>query len=1325
MLDVLAALGVAVITLAEHRHSIRASSAFLGLYLFVGISLDAIQSRSYYERHITALSATHAASAVIRLLLLVVNEIPKASSITDAATSGFWSRVFFVFMGPIFWLGYRGTLRMQDLTGIGAEFSSAHLARTLTHHWKPSVAGKKAKPNSLLIASFWIWLGPLCAALIPRLFLTGFNFSQPYVLRALLGTVGPHGSDSKFDPYIVVAVLASFTGSAVCKGIATHMTYRLVMRLRGGLMAVTMDKGQRLPLSSEKKRAAISLISAEVGGIADGMPLCIEIPFIFLESGLGIYLLVRQIHASAFVIVVPLLMATVATAIVSHYSAPAMDAWNEHIQSRVSKTSRIISQLAAVKIQGLGPRVAQYVQHLRWAEVARSKTYRAIRAPAIALASYCDLLVPTVLVAAALFWTGFNGHLSPDTVFPTLALAAILQEPLAEVFTVIPTAKTMVVFFERIQEFLCQEEHKDSRTFPDETLGEKSASAGAAADSGSLVSFDSVTLAPPGTDRAVLQDVYLTIPPGSVSSMFGPTGSGKSILMQGLLGEAAVLKGEIQAQDVPVAHCGQEVWLPNVSVQDCIVGFCEYDDAWFNTVITHCQLVEDLQRLPGGKDYIVGLDGIALSGGQRLRVSIARAAFAREKLVLLDDPLSALDGTTSRALISGLLGPDGLFKQSGTAVVISSNMTECIRVADQYIVLDGKGKVTISTPDAAKPVESQLQWLFSQDKASGATSGAGKSEKEESEEEDKAAATSPSEEEEDATRKRGDLRLYSFWLGFIGYPRFARWFLLVAGAALMDGMHQIYLKFWVADAPDNKPLFIGYALVPVLCVTFLFFGLWDLYMHLSPRASLASHEQLTDSVFGTSLGYLASVDTGVTMNMYSLDMNLINKNLPGNIHNTAYFSLGVAVQFGIVLSAATYMSTLIPVILLALFYLQRFYLCTSRQLRHLELEAQAPLVTWIEDTAKGLACIRGFRWQDRNRDRNLQLLDEAQKPVFYLYCAQALLGLMLDMLSALISLVLALLTVYLKHGTSQASTGVSVVSLIVLSQGFSAIIFAWTKLETSLGSLARLKSFINRTRKEKDGNTPLPNNWPSAGKVDIDISSARHGTGVDGQERAAVLHDIKVSVDAGSKVALTGRTGSGKTSLVLALLGFLEYEGSIKIDGAEVRNAPHDELRSRIITISQDHLVLDGSIRENLLPFDTTWSSGPKDTPSEKDAAEAARKDAIVKEALEDLQIWSTLEDKGGLDAVVDKVGYSHGEIQLLCVARAVVRRRLTGSNLVLVDEGTSNVDRWRDQVVRDMMTRYFSGCTMVIIAHRDETIAGSNANVTLANGRVARYQTL
>ncbi|KAJ2974506.1 hypothetical protein NQ176_g6018 [Zarea fungicola] len=1154
-------------------------------------------------------------------------------------------------------------------------------------------------------------------------------FARPFVMQSIISSLNEPNNTIDEKGGLVGAILLTFGGVAVCQAASTHLSNRLVVRLRGGLLSQLFDKSYRLKISDAKKQAAITLMSADFAGIATGFPQCIEIPFSVIESGLGMYFLAKFIDRSCLVIFIPLIGSTIAGILFGKYLTPAVKYWNERIETRVTKTSRALSQLSAIKKLGLGPNISEFIQHLRVVETIASRKYRRIQAYSLGSVGIVDATTPVIVITAALFAGAFGNEISADVVFPILAIVLLVQVPLSTLLKAYPSAMTMLGCFERIQAFLSQAENSDPRVIvphagQEGTVHDTHPSAVPTTqqtmvnqDSSYFVLFADATIAPHGVSRPLLNNVSFSISEGSITAVFGGTSSGKTTLMQSMMGEAEILDGFIYLDEsnMSVAYCGQIPYLPNVTIRECIVGACEHDPVWFNTVIASCKLVEDLSQLPGGENYVIGSDGLKLSGGQRQRIGIARSVYARTRAIIFDDIFSALDDTTAINILLGLCGRGGLLRQSNCTVLIASYQAECLDVADSLIFLDGNGNVSYERCQDNPAMRSQVVRLLGE--ASRAGSAQMESQRQ-AQAPPHASISTAGIQREKEMRRKGDARLYMLWIDAVGRISVFAWCSLIVLMGGADMAPPIFVRAWIAVAPSNRLWLLGYAVIAISHGFLGFLSLYYLYIELSPRAANGLHEKLTKAVTQATLGFLSSTDTGLILNRYSQDMELLSRQVPASIHSFVYCGTTSFIQIGIILSGATYMTAILPVILASIFFIQRYYLRTSRQLRLLGIESQAPLVSELRETSTGLVYIRGFGWQEQSLARSLRLLDESQKPFYFLLCSQTLLALVLDLLTTFVATVLTVVCLYAKDASTPNATGLALLGLLTANSSFRKLITFWTSMETSVGALARLRHFFEDTPTEaKKRAVKLPLNWPTQGRVQLNNVSARYV--VDEQDREApVLHDLTLTVEPGEKIGIMGRTGSGKSSLLAAILGFLRYSGTLTIDGVDVATVEPDQLRSRIITISQELVELDGTIRDNMLPYDKSWGTVEKKL-DEKEREDARGRDRIIRETMERLGIWDQVESKGGLNASLEEASYSHGELQLMCIARAVVRRRLSGSMLVLVDEATASVDHGRDQIVREMMRDYFQGCTIIVVAHRAETITDAKRILRMAFGHV------
>ena len=560
-------------------------------------------------------------------------------------------------------------------------------------------------------------------------------------------------------------------------------------------------------------------------------------------------------------------------------------------------------------------------------------------------------------------------------------------------------------------------------------------------------------------------------------------------------------------------------------------------------------------------------------------------------------------------------------------------------------------------------------------------------------------------------RQKGDYSLYGYYLKSTGLVAIALWIWTVWVAAVASRMPVIYIRLWMDKDPSNKLYYIGFALLGVgsVCLTVITVGVY--YLRVVPKSSTTLHWRLLNTVLTSTLSWQSETDNGSILNRFSQDVTLISQNLPKSFLETCYLGTCVLVDIGIIASGSKYAAPIIPFYILVLWSIQYFYLRTSRQLRLLDLESVSPLYSHITESSNGIEHIRASHWQEAFIQQLIVRLDRSQKPYYYLFAIQRWLTLVLGLATFVIAVVLVSFALNFIESTSETALGLALLNLITFSSSVADFVDSWVDLETSLGAVSRIRNFTSNTPTEEDVDTYEPElleNWPETGTIEFESVKASYKPLEDSNKR--VLDDVSVTIPHGSKVAITGRTGSGKSSLLLMLLHFLQYEGTVTIDGKDIRRVPRQTLRERLTTLTQDGVRLDGSVRTNLDPLETATSEGSHD-------------DAMMS-VLRRVGLWSMIEAGGGLDANLLGLGLSHGQMQLLSLARAVFHQQRTKSKIVLVDEATSNVDLDTDKCMQEVMTESFAGCTVVIIAHRVHVIEGADKVLRMEGGRIVAEET-
>ncbi|TIC95348.1 ABC transporter C family member 8 [Colletotrichum higginsianum] len=560
------------------------------------------------------------------------------------------------------------------------------------------------------------------------------------------------------------------------------------------------------------------------------------------------------------------------------------------------------------------------------------------------------------------------------------------------------------------------------------------------------------------------------------------------------------------------------------------------------------------------------------------------------------------------------------------------------------------------------------------------------------------------EEQDDKRRQLGDWSVYGYYFGSVGTVLVAIMLFLQVTWAFFSTFPTIWLKFWTdanLEAPGRlDAYYLGiYAALQVGGLFSFAVLIWFVLVPVAAKSGINLHQRLLKAVV-----------------QFSQDIGLIDRSLPlALVISLASFFTCIGKAF-LIASASWYIAISFPVLILVFYYIQRAYLRTSRQLRLLDLEEKAPIYTHFLETLSGLATLRAHALTHASITRSHALIDRSQRPFYILLLTQQWLTLVLDLATAALAVLVVGVAVRLRATASIGLTGVSLIQLISFTETLKMLIQFWTSLETSIGAVARIKNFSEETvdevgddrltRHDRALETDLKSGWPDRGVIEIcDVSASYDATGPgeDGKTAATrALDGISISIRPGEKIGVVGRTGSGKSSLLLALLRLLPLSsGTISIDGRPIDSLPLLPLRSALIAITQDQFILPGTVRQNLDPLGTASAAG----------------DAAVESALARLGLWDTIRDNGGLDADFAEEALSHGQRQLFFLARAILRRHV--GRVVLLDEATSSIDAQTEKMVRDLVREEFNDHTVIAIAHRLGTVADFDRVVVLDKGRV------
>ncbi|KAK6349334.1 hypothetical protein TWF730_010082 [Orbilia blumenaviensis] len=899
---------------------------------------------------------------------------------------------------------------------------------------------------------------------------------------------------------------------------------------------------------------------------------------------------------------------------------------------KLAVVSEALQGIRQIKFAALEDQWQKRIEDVRKDEM--NQVWRTVIAESWLMA--CWIFGPIFLAAICLgTYAVVYGTLTPAVAFTALAVFQELEFAMSIVPELIGDMMDAKVSAERIQKHLDSAEKEDY------------------IKESSKIAFTDATIAwaadddEKEEDKFVIRDINADFPIGELSLITGATGSGKSLMLAALLGEADLLSGSLEMpRPLPkalrydpkatadgwvltgsTAYVSQIPWIENATIKDNILFGLPFDEKRYTEVLRVCSLTKDMEMLEDGDLTAIGEQGINLSGGQKWRISLARAVYSRAGILIFDDIFSAVDAHVGKEIFKNCL--TGEIMKGRTRILVTHHVQLCLPKTEYIVELkDGKveraalvtdlkrtgslTKIIEQEEEAQKHDQDMTEESAIEDGSSSGSSAEASSDGTVVEPVVQQEAKKPRTFVEKEAREKGAVKfsVYRKYMEASGGNRF--WIFCIGFFIASQGLslgRQWWMKLWTGSAEaasatmhmhmstsftqhvsqqfvavmtEEKSLVYWLGFYILICFfTGIFATLKYFIVALgSYRASINLFNQMTHTVLRAPTRWFDTTPVGRILNRFSADFTKIDSNLANHI---AFFGYSVLSLVAIVIAAA-FITPIMLICAVVLFgvglALAVYYLKTAREIKRIESVNKSPIFELFGSVLLGVGTIRAFGESEAYIEKMDKRIDTYAEATYYTNLANRWMGIRMTYLGAVFSTLVAGLVVTIPN-MDAALAGFAMSFAMEYTFAMIWALRRYADLELDFNAAERVIEYSIIPTEDQSGATP-PAAWPHEGKVEVKDLVVAYADDLN-----PVLKGISFDVKPRERVGVVGRTGAGKSSLTLAIFRFLKArEGSIVIDGLDISKITLKDLRSRLAIIPQDPVLFSGTIRSNLDPFD-------------------------------------------------------------------------------------------------------------------------------------------
>ena len=834
------------------------------------------------------------------------------------------------------------------------------------------------------------------------------------------------------------------------------------------------------------------------------------------------------------------------------------------------------------------------------------------------------------------------------------------------------------------------------------------------------------------TPKILLNNLDVEIKKGELVAIVGETGSGKTCLTNAILNYLDFIPNTNNGNKIynvvngTISYASQNPWILNGTVRDNIIFYNELNIERYKKVLEICQLISDLTLLPGGEMTEISSNGQNISGGQKARISLARAIYKDADIYLFDDPISSVDPINSERIFKNVLID---YLKNKTRILIKHEMRNIELFSKIIYLKNGKIMFCGNYQELIKSdiYQTLLNESSSQNNTEKIYMNKDLTQKLYREKHRKFSIGHEKEKlmkgrlikDEEMNEGSINKKLYFNFIIIMGGFIFFTLLVIASGTIQAFSLAgNIWLMEWSSGENDNNLYsFLVYAEIHLFSLFFLFLKEFLFSVALLRMNKKLHNKMLTKIIHAPINLFHDIVPIGQIINRLTSDLDkcrAISKLL--NLILRSFFMLLTSIVVCFHYNSLSLISAFVMIFFGII--ITNYYISAGRDLNRLDGISRSPIVTCFSETFSGARIIKSFKREENLKNRLFQFLNNYYYVISFKFGASNWYSLFLELSSYFYILFLVLFSSFFYDSFSPQAIALVIKYSISFSEQMLNTFCFISDMEKSMVSFERCDSYTKiiqeesiEEKKKKNIKDKTIVNWPSKGRIQIINYTCKYRP-----ETEIVLKKINADINGGEKIGVVGKSGSGKSTLSLALFRVIEaYHGKIIIDDVDISEISLHKLRKNMCIIPQDPTLFESTVRDNVDPLKEYSDKEIFNILEELEFFDSQ----IFKNKLY-INNYSKEFMKQCLNYKIKENGgnISLGKKQLLCFARAVLKN----SKIIIMDEATSSLDQKTQSIILKAIDKYFQNSTLFSIAHRIESVLNFDRIMVFDEGKLKEF---